>query len=65
MAEWLDTYNEVEPPSGITPNFDKPNTRGIAFIVVCLLLFTISTIFCGMRVYTKAFITRAVGWDDC
>lgn len=64
MAEWLDTYVDEEPPSGITPTFG-PNVRGIAFIVVCLLLFTISTMFAGIRLYTKALVTRAMGWDDC
>ena len=65
MAEWLDTYVDAEPPAGITPTFDKPNVRGIIFIVVCLLLFTMSTFFGGIRLYTKAFITRAIAWDDC
>ena len=65
MANFLDTYAPVHPPPNVLPNPDAPNPRGIIFIVICLLLFTISIIFVGVRLYTKAFITRAIGWDDC
>ena len=65
MTAWLDTYIEWEVPPGLTANFDKPNARGIVFIVLCLFLLICSTTFGGIRVYTKAFITRAMGWDDC
>lgn len=65
MAEFLDTYVHIDSPSNVLPNPDAPNVRGIIFIVFCLLLFTTSTTFGGIRVYTKALITRAIGWDDC
>lgn len=65
MTDFLDTkWDRVVIPPGVTPDYHKPNTRGILFIVLCLLLFTISTTFGAMRVYTKAFITHAMGWDD-
>lgn len=63
MVDFLDTYPEPltpPPPGGVAPN-----DRGTAFIVIVLLTFVIAMTFGGIRIYTKAFITRALGWDDC
>lgn len=65
MTKWQDTYYEEELPPGATRDYDSPNLRGVAFIIVCLLCFIISTSFGGVRIYTKVSITRAMGWDDC
>lgn len=63
MVDFLDTYPEdIGPPP---PEGYSPNVRGIVFIVILLLSFLIATSFGGIRIYTKAFITRALGWDDC
>lgn len=62
MVDVLDTYPDAfdpPPPEGV-----GPNGRGIVFIIILLFSFVISTIFGGIRIYTKAFITRALGWDD-
>lgn len=66
MAVFPDTYPDpyMDPPPGVGADFDIPNHRGTAFIVVCILFFILATAFGGIRVYTKAFITRAMGWDD-
>ena len=62
MVEFLDTYpDDLGPPP---PDGVGPNVRGIVFIVILLFSFVISTTFGGIRIYTKAFITRALGWDD-
>lgn len=65
MVEWLDVFFEMDLPPGVTRDYDTPNVRGITFIVICISFFMISTTFGGIRIYTKAIITRAMGWDDC
>ena len=64
MTDFLDTYNVSDPPPGVTANWNSPNARGIVLLVICFLLFLFSTLFGGIRIYTKAFITRALGLDD-
>lgn len=62
MGEFLDTWIEdfgPPPPEGV-----PPNVRGIVFIVILILALVISTAFASMRIYTKTFITHALGWDD-
>lgn len=55
----------LKPPAGVTPNFDNPYsildplTAGNA---LCLTLATISIV---IRFYTKLFILKVHGWEDC
>ena len=62
---WLDTYYEEDPPPGYTRDYNSPNVRGTATIAIYPILFLLATVSGGVRIYTKAFITRALGWDDC
>lgn len=55
----------VTPPPGVTPNFDAPNPNGTALIVVSIIAIVCTTTVVAARLYTKAFLTRALGWDDC
>lgn len=53
------------PPPGVTPNYVDPESLApvlVACITTCLVLMII---FVGMRLYTKLFISRAFGRDDC
>ena len=55
----------LQPPAGIIPNFVNPPSLEnvqIAAAVVCLVLATLTTL---LRMYTKMFIIKAVGWEDC
>ncbi|MCJ1268724.1 hypothetical protein MMC22_008612 [Lobaria immixta] len=54
----------VTPPPGVTPNFDAPNPNGTALIVVSIIAIVCTTTVVAARLYTKAFLTRALGWDD-
>jgi hypothetical protein len=52
-------------PSGIASNFDHPESRvalatGLISFILALMIICVS-----LRVYSKAFITKAFGWDDC
>ena len=55
----------IPPPPGVTPNFvDPPNALGntVALHTVCLFLVTL---FLGLRLYTRHFITHSLKIDDC
>ena len=55
----------LPPPPGVKPNFVDPENfhpAMIATIVFCLALTTLLTV---ARVYTKLFISKTHGWDDC
>ena len=53
------------PPPGITANFNAPNVNGTGYIVVTIFGLVFATILTLMRLYTKAFIKRRLGWEDC
>jgi hypothetical protein len=55
----------ARPPPGVTPNFAHPESRGYRItltLIVCLVLCTGVVL---LRLYTRYFITRMVGADDC
>ena len=55
----------LPPPEGVIPNFVDPPTLEhvqIAATVVCLTLAVFTTV---LRMYTKVFIIKAIGWEDC
>lgn len=52
------------PPPGVVANFDGPNTRGTAYIIIAVIGICLATIFTLVRVYTKGILTRSLGWDD-
>lgn len=55
----------VPPPPGVTPNFTNPlsNQNKIIDVNIAGLVFVL--VFFAMRIYTRTFITRSLGWDDC
>ena len=62
--ERIITFTDIPP--GVTPHFEAaPNGRGIAYIVVGVVLQIISTLVVGMRFYARTVLSRALGWDDC
>ena len=63
---FLDTFPEpIPPPEGIEANFDAPNTNGTVYIVIAVIGMLLATLFTLVRIYTKAILTRSLGWDDC
>lgn len=53
------------PPPGVTPNLENPLSRAHNVIIVNAVFLTFATFFVMLRVYTRAFISRAWGSDDC
>jgi hypothetical protein len=60
-----DTVGAWPPPPGVVPNFANPESIGYRFILVSVLFPTIAIPICGLRLYTKRYILRAINLDDC
>jgi len=55
----------LAPPPGVVPNFVNPyslESIQIVSAVLCLALALLSTL---LRMYTKLFIIKTHGWEDC
>lgn len=44
---------------------DDVPSRAHGIIVAAIVCSIFSTLFVAVRIWTRAFINRAVGWDDC
>lgn len=56
----------TEPPLGVTSHLEHaPNSRGICYIAIGVILLVISTAVVAMRFYARTVLSRALGWDDC
>ena len=40
-------------------------SRGPAIVVVAIISPIVSGFFVALRVYTRAFIVKVIGWEDC
>ncbi len=66
IYEQLEKIPTIRPPPGVTPNFiNPPIDHYSAWIVAATLALTLSTIFVLIRVYTRFFIIKIHGWEDC
>lgn len=54
----------LAPPHGVVPNFIDPESRAHAVLVGSGIITAITLIFVILRFYTKAFVMKAVGWED-
>jgi hypothetical protein len=52
-------------PPGIKPNYVDPPDHKKQTIILQSIVLTLVTAFTGIRIYTRAFITRKLGADDC
>lgn len=56
----------AKPPPGVTPDYDNPARNGVCrLFVVIPLLMALATIMVALRLYTRKFIVKNVGMDDC
>ena len=55
----------MDPPAGLVSNFVNPENLYTSIAGAQIACYTIATVAVALRVYTKAFITREFGWDDC
>lgn len=55
----------LPPPAGVIPNFTNPYSIITVGLAANLLFLTLTTITTAIRCYTKLFLIRKQGWDDC
>lgn len=55
----------MRPPPGVVPNFVDPENHLKETIISHIIVLIFVTLFVGLRVYTRRFITRQLSWDDC
>lgn len=53
------------PPKGIHPNFTSPPTLKAPVVTVNVAFLAIATLFVCLRLYTRKFIGRGLGSEDC
>lgn len=58
-------FPALTPPTGVIPNFDDPPTRAPAGRIVICVTLSVMLMFVVLRSYTRVFVTRIFGIDDC
>ena len=53
------------PPPGVTSNFINPVSHGPALVITSAVCITLMIICVTIRLYTKFYIRKTWGWDDC
>lgn len=53
------------PPTGVIPNFDNPPNKDIYLYVTVTLTIWSATCAVIIRIYTKHFLLRSMGYEDC
>lgn len=53
------------PPPGVTSNFKNPESKGYESIIITTICLSLMTPVFALRLYSKFFVTRSLGWDDC
>lgn len=61
----LAKYPLASPPPGVIPNFVNPESHAYQLIITVAVCLAFVVIAVSMRLYTKQFITKSMGWDDC
>ena len=55
----------LEPPPGVIPNFVSPPSQKAANVACQSVCLTLATFCVFIRMYTRFFIIRSHGWEDC
>ena len=55
----------LTPPAGVTPNFNDPYSILNSLLAGVILCLTLATISIAIRLYTKLFLLKTHGLDDC
>ncbi|KAF4456694.1 Puromycin-sensitive aminopeptidase [Fusarium austroafricanum] len=53
----------MSPPKGVDPDFDGMSDLQETVIIVFSVTFFVATLFCALRLYCAAIITRRFDWD--
>ena len=52
------------PPPGQISNFENPESRGPAIVILCSVFIGIMWPIFILRLYSKVWVIRRFGWDD-
>jgi hypothetical protein len=55
----------AKPPEGVTPNFVNPKSIGNHQTVTNIVVLVVMIVVVLLRIWTRAFIVKSVGYDDC
>lgn len=55
----------MAPPKGVIPNLIDPESRAYESIVTTAVCVSLMMPFFVLRLYSRLFVTRSLGWDDC
>lgn len=55
----------MAPPPGVLPNLKDPESRAYESIVTTAVCVSLMMPFFMLRLYSRIFVTRSLGWDDC
>ena len=53
------------PPYGTSPNFVNPVTLKTPVVTINVVFLALATLFVSLRIYTRKFLNRILGQDDC
>lgn len=53
------------PPASTLPDFQKPAGLETVFWVTLALSFALPSLALLLRIYTRHFVLRSMGYDDC
>lgn len=59
------TLPALPPPLGKQSNFQSRESQSYVTVIPCAVIVGIMIILVFIRMYTKAYILKSVGWDDC
>ncbi|KAL8854573.1 MAG: hypothetical protein Q9221_000608 [Calogaya cf. arnoldii] len=54
----------LPPPLGTLSNFKSPDSQSYVTVIPCAVIVGIMIILVFVRMYTKVYILKSVGWDD-
>lgn len=54
----------MPPPPGVTPDFNHTTDVQVRFIIVFVVTFSLATIALLLRLYTRAFLVKSLGFDE-
>lgn len=55
----------MNPPHGVISDFEHPHAMMSEVYTTLVLSIVVSTIIVLIRLYTKYFVIKAHGWEDC
>ena len=60
----FEDYPLHPPPPGQISNFENPESRGPAIVILCSVFIGIMWPIFVLRLYSKVWVIRRFGWDD-